>query len=504
MTSHTQEIELLREVNSYFISGNDHTDNLIEKLGDVVQATSRMMQDESMWGYTSNMGNDPLIHQVINSNLECVVKYETFTLNQLRLTKGLMLLLRNFSLINELNADTYNLIANLVEKLNGLFTEGELALKAVDISIVGFHCIFNFMKSHDEPDVVVFTIKALNFVMDQLMYTGGIFELRQTLSLTKQCCEISQTKAILKEQNCGALIKLLKCSTRILNFNTETNLEELHSNEAIEYQVIVNIAQCLMNFFDDEVLGIAAYKMEKERPGDNNAVLLYLIACQMVFSSEPLANWDYVAIGAVVLDFFRIYTDQCKRLLETANTDEFELKLQHRKIIALFDIISNLMPYEMFRKVMNSYEVLEKLIEFFHVVENNTERKRLKDESIVNREKKSFGNVKTIIVEIITYFVHNDKKNQDLVREKGGLILLLNNCNLDTNEPFIRERCILCLRYLLENNLENQDFVASLEAKGVEINKENEEILEKCGYEIEIVDGKVQLKNVSNKRHKSE
>lgn len=497
----SREIELLKGVKHFLQSGNGDSVELIGKLGDVVQSTSRMMQDEKMYKYTSDIGSDPNVHHEINENLECFLQYKMFRLDELRLMKGVLLLLRNFSLINDLNADTYSLIVKVLEKLDGMFTDEELALKAVDISIVGFHCIFNFMKSNYDQEVVATTITTLNFVLDQLLYTGGIFELRQILPLVKQCCEIPESRKIIKEQNCTSLIKLLKCTSRIISFNVDVNMDELHSNGAVEYQIVVIIAECLKNFYDDEILGIAAYKMEKEETNDD-AVLLYLIACQMVFSSEPLESWDYVAIGAVILDFFRVYIDQCTKLLEDPHSDVFELKVKHRKIIALFDIISNLMPYEMFKKVMNSYEVLEKLLQFFHVVENNTERKRLKDEPVVNADKKSFGNVKTIMIEILTYFVHGDKKNQDLVRERGGLILLLNNCNLDTNEPFIRERCILCLRYVLENNKENQDFVASLEAKGVEINKENEEILEKCGYEVEIVDGKVQLKNVPNKRQK--
>lgn len=54
----------------------------------------------------------------------------------------------------------------------------------------------------------------------------------------------------------------------------------------------------------------------------------------------------------------------------------------------------------------------------------------------------------------------------------------------------IKERSIICLRYLLENNKENQALVAKLEAKS----SVTEEALQEAGLETEIIDGKIGLK----------
>lgn len=71
--------------------------------------------------------------------------------------------------------------------------------------------------------------------------------------------------------------------------------------------------------------------------------------------------------------------------------------------------------------------------------------------------------------------------------------LVLDCCNLDLEEPFIRERSILCIRSLLENNRGNQDFIANLEVKGAKVDDKSRKILDQCGYRVKIVDGKVKL-----------
>ena len=54
------------------------------------------------------------------------------------------------------------------------------------------------------------------------------------------------------------------------------------------------------------------------------------------------------------------------------------------------------------------------------------------------------------------------KRVQDLVREKGGLLDVLNLTQLDEHNPYIRERAIFALRNLLQANQASQDLIAQL------------------------------------------
>jgi ataxin-10 len=504
---HKSELQLLDHILKYFVTSVGNAEFLIEDLGEIVRMTSMMMSNDHMWDYTAELSKNLEIWAKLDESMNIILSKENYTMNELRIVKGIVLLIRNLAIaykeskddIAEFTNQHIKRVIDLSVHLSKLYENeknSEICFKSLDISIVCFHCVFNFIYSIEKKDPIFVKscVNVLNIVLTQMENIGNIQEVKQILPQFKAFCMIDETREEIVNSGCTVFINLLKAMSRILNITVETNIETLNESESDEYRLILLFAHSLTYLFNDEKIGIAAYKLEKSETS-SNSVLLYLIACQMTFSVQnAYEKWDYVAIGAVILDFFQIYTDKCTNLLQDTEIKP-ELKIYHRKTIALLDIISNLLPHELFKKTLTSYDFLKRLIQFFHIVELNTERKRLKDDNTTSLNKKPFGHIKTIIIEIITYLVHNDTNNQNIVRENGGLILILNNCNLDVNEPFIRERCILCLKYVLENNQENQRFVASLEAKGIEFNKETENVLEKAGYEVEIVDGKVQLKN---------
>lgn len=489
--------------------------DMISELGEIVRMSSMMMQNDRMWNYTVELCQSSKIWDSLSAIISLVLEQNAkFNITQLRAIKGVVLLIRNLSITyRELHSNTLEFNKKHVASMNSLIhhldrmykdeTDGELCLKSLDVSIVSFHCVFNFVQSsQSNKEYLKEGVELLGVILVQMEDHGGLFELRQILPQFKAYCLIPESKAEITKDGCFAFVHLLAAMSRILKIRPNTDMGELRERKEEEYRMLVLLAHLMMHLFDDEKVGMSLVKLEKNADLKyNGATLLYMVACQLTFSSQPAdCVWDYVSLGAISLEFFKLYKSKCTLLLQDKYLDDggkSQLLLYHRKMAAILDIISNLLQFELFKKTLNSYSFLESLLDFFDTVESNTERKRLKDcetEGTADGEKKEFAFIKSIIVEIVTYLVYDDKANQNLVREKGGLVLILNNCNLDVNEPFIRERCILCLKYLLEENSENQSFVASLEAKGVEINKENEAILEKCGYEVEIVDGKVQLK----------
>ncbi|KAL3517073.1 hypothetical protein ACH5RR_023975 [Cinchona calisaya] len=70
------------------------------------------------------------------------------------------------------------------------------------------------------------------------------------------------------------------------------------------------------------------------------------------------------------------------------------------------------------------------------------------------------------IVGIIGNCAYRLKLVQDEIREKNGIVLLLQQCVVDEDNPFLREWGIWCARNLLEGNAENQRVVADLEMQG--------------------------------------
>ncbi|EKG11816.1 High mobility group HMG1/HMG2 [Macrophomina phaseolina MS6] len=88
-------------------------------------------------------------------------------------------------------------------------------------------------------------------------------------------------------------------------------------------------------------------------------------------------------------------------------------------------------------------------------------------------------NLKKLTVLVLTSLVWKSRKVQDQVRAHKGIEAILSCCQYDEHNPYIKEHAIMCLRFLLEGNKENQDLIRELEPKGTVPN----EVLDQHGYE---------------------
>ncbi|KAG7882453.1 hypothetical protein KL935_001609 [Ogataea polymorpha] len=291
-----------------------------------------------------------------------------------------------------------------------------------------------------------------------------------------------------------ALVNLV--GTCLLKLMPSVRNNEKFTEEQLEQLEIVSLSM-YVNMVSHEGLGPFLIKAASSG-NDEQAIVELLRTFQIILTSKE-NGWDklkLVNIVAWLMDYFKFTAREASALLEKKEPDDNEkarLSRLHSQTISVLDSLSSLTQYDEVRQMLNHYHFLSDLIPFFRVVERNTFKKKLKDDQAPPHAK-YFPQVKLIIVEIITALVYENFENQELMRNIHGLELILNNCNLDAHEPFIKERAILCIKYLLQDNPRNQEFVAKLEAKGTSIDPENEAILEQAGFEVNIEDGKVKLK----------
>ncbi|KZF21177.1 hypothetical protein L228DRAFT_240053 [Xylona heveae TC161] len=100
-------------------------------------------------------------------------------------------------------------------------------------------------------------------------------------------------------------------------------------------------------------------------------------------------------------------------------------------------------------------------------------------------------NLKKLVILVLSSLVWKSPTVQNQVRQYGGMEQILSCCRFDQHNPYIREHAIMCLRFLLEGNRENQQLVHELEPKMAVPS----EVLDKRGYETFIDDaGKVGLR----------
>ncbi|KAL2012191.1 hypothetical protein VTN00DRAFT_4909 [Thermoascus crustaceus] len=90
-------------------------------------------------------------------------------------------------------------------------------------------------------------------------------------------------------------------------------------------------------------------------------------------------------------------------------------------------------------------------------------------------------NLKKLVVLVLSSLVWKCPEVQNQIRKYGGVETILSCTSFDAHNPYIKEHAVMCLKFLLEGNKENQKVVEELEAR--EVVKDESGILEKSGYE---------------------
>lgn len=90
-------------------------------------------------------------------------------------------------------------------------------------------------------------------------------------------------------------------------------------------------------------------------------------------------------------------------------------------------------------------------------------------------------NLKKLVVLVLSSLVWKCPEVQDQIRRYGGLETILSCTNFDAHNPYIKEHAVMCLKFLLEGNRENQKMVEELEAR--EVVKDDGGLLERSGFE---------------------
>lgn len=100
-------------------------------------------------------------------------------------------------------------------------------------------------------------------------------------------------------------------------------------------------------------------------------------------------------------------------------------------------------------------------------------------------------NLKKLIVLVLSSLVWKSPTVQNQIRQHGGVEVILSCTQHDQNNPYIKEHAVMCLKFLLEGNKENQALVGNLEAREV---VGDQQVLQEMGIEITLDEtGKVKV-----------
>ncbi|AJQ34147.1 Ctr86p [Saccharomyces cerevisiae YJM1419] len=283
----------------------------------------------------------------------------------------------------------------------------------------------------------------------------------------------------------------------------------------------LSVLECISKSLTTASFGKYLNGLEERQPGKFTTLLQIL---QLVVTSKE--DWNTYELTAIMSWCYPILQRlACKDIPaffnKSCNDYAPSVAIQlHSTLLSCLDIISDLCKFNHVRKFLISYDSVKILVSLLDTFQKNLlrinflkgngdtvneikitdhEGKKIEDRLLIfNRvntnesfiRADNFPHCKLVIIEILASLVYAHPEIQDQIRELGGLALILSNCVIDDNDPFIKERSIVCLKFLLKNNAKNQEYVKKMEAQDVV----QDDALSKAGFEISVEKGgKVRL-----------
>ncbi|CDO93124.1 unnamed protein product [Kluyveromyces dobzhanskii CBS 2104] len=450
------------------------------------------------------------------------------TTQYIRVFKAIVIVLRNLSVANQVIPQEILLPSTMIQwylsvSNQSVYSHDDMRELYKLICQFNFNCTRNdvvFDESSFENHIL-FLMDMLNFINDDDSVNAF------SLWLANFIKNDAFLSMLLNDRRSFAIIDdilingIMAQKTEILSLTESKSdaLNDLSSLAILQFRIIRQI-------ITHESFGSYLRSLCKNKGFDSFNTTIK-VAAMLVTSSE---NWDHYQITAIlnwVLKTFEEYTmlvESFFSLQPTPNSTQapplFEI------LFSTLDILTSMAQYSHAQKYMVTYDGVQKVVKLFDILERNclkiqfnkpsgsaqsqTETRNLKatdyrgnvvtspaliDNRIHNNtvNDSNFPGIKCFLVELLGFLAYQRKEVQDSIRELHGLELVLSNCIIDDNNPFIKERCIVCIRYLLDNNQENQEFICKLEAKKAV----DDEVLQKAGYKMGI-DGNGNVKLVAD------
>ncbi|KAJ2721716.1 hypothetical protein GGI07_003772 [Coemansia sp. Benny D115] len=227
-------------------------------------------------------------------------------------------------------------------------------------------------------------------------------------------------------------VGLLKALSVYCNENQCT---EANSRLACDSDAVAALASVL-----DQVHTLLVHVWKEIDAEDGGANAAGTVDMNKIIAAHMSLSAALSAIGALTTD------------CSTAAVDVF---IQHRvvhHVVALLGLLNKYLP---------RIEAASALL------------KHKEDSSIVSGQSDGVEAVgelfmfKRDLIRILGNLANENAAAQDLVRELDGLALVLDHLKIDGNHPFIKEYAIVALKCLTKNNAASQEFIRSMDARGV-------------------------------------
>ncbi|CAO3612107.1 unnamed protein product [Cunninghamella blakesleeana] len=358
---------------------------------------------------------------------------------------------------------------------------------------VGTQAICNFVTGNDQILNKVWTKwcqDQSSLVWNKVIECNDKDSITSSLILVSQCIRDNHERCKLLVTSSNGIIILKSVLMEI----DRSHSEETNQHFELGYIIINEILK--LGYF------VNAMNILKEANGtiivnQYQTVLVKILDSTLYKHPEikiPFTENDFELIN----EFLRDLCSEASKVIEHAvvthrdqlsNIELDDVSLVYTCLVLTFQIVNVLITSTEYNQPMksnlNKHDTMKIIIDLLGQCE------KMVDWNDKEKSKLGFHYLKREIVKCIGSLCYKDKSNQDLVREYGGLPLILNQMKIDETNPYIREHAVLALRHILENNIENQQLIS--EMKPIEAIQSKE--LDEMGLQTSLIDGKVQVKN---------
>uniref|UniRef100_A0A8C1J297 Ataxin-10 n=1 Tax=Cyprinus carpio TaxID=7962 RepID=A0A8C1J297_CYPCA len=206
-------------------------------------------------------------------------------------------------------------------------------------------------------------------------------------------------------------------------------------------------------------------KMYTEMTNEERLTLLELILAQLGVTEDenclmPLSTAQFLA---------SCFTDHCRAVLtlSSESSDDQEAMVVIRLLDILCEMTSGCKEFMALQDHSDLLRATVELLKEVHLLGKTSKNvfTAAHDFSLTRpggADTHPALSFKAHLIRLIGNLCHGHIVNQDKVRELDGIALILDNCSIDSNNPFISQWAVFSIRNIVEHNLENQKLIQGL------------------------------------------
>ncbi|SSD60045.1 uncharacterized protein SCODWIG_01806 [Saccharomycodes ludwigii] len=403
---------------------------------------------------------------------------QQYLLQLLRIYRGLLLLINNLIVSADLTVSIGStpikdlnllLVDKIIKSFNNCCTSIVLSSDQLNLSLALLYntickLLFNItnkfqlnIENDDDILLLFLTFYEKNLTPNNAeFYLPWLLLLNNILSSLKDSHLVSQI--LLNTDIVNKVLLTIYNNDKMFRFFQNTNTEPID----ISHLTFIKVWKKLL--ISNEY--ISRY-LESLYATNNTALLAQLLDVSTVIITS-IDLWDNhdiinIMIWCIFLIKEKLY-NEVKDCLLSSNTTTVDTT--YPILVNVLDILTKITTFkESASYILHYKETFPLLISLLKLLNDHIPKLNPHKNPDLKPSKSTFPHCKSLLVEIFTNLTFENHQIQDLMRIHHGIELVLNNCEIDENEPFIKERSIICIKYLLANNKENQVIIRDLEEK---------------------------------------